>query len=135
MKVKKIILCLFLSSCLSLSAVTAQCGEESTVHAASLMKSQKAALSRSGAVLRITLRATGTASVKKVKSTFTLQKYTSGAWKKYFSWDRTADSKTLSVDKDYKLTEKGKYRIKFTATYYNSSTSSTSTVYSSAITY
>lgn len=135
MKVKKIILCLFLSSCLTLSAVASQSHKGSTVHAASLVSRQTAALSRSGAVLRITLRATGTASVKKIKSTFTLQKYTSGAWKKYFSWDRTADSKVLSVDKDYKLTEKGKYRIKFTATYYNSSTSSTSTVYSSAITY
>lgn len=135
MKVKKIFLCLFLSGCLSLSAVASQSGEGSKVHAASLVSRQTASLSRSGAVLNIVLQATGTASVKKIKTTFTLQKYSGGTWNKYFSWDRTADSKTLSVDKDYKLTEKGKYRIKFKATYYNSSTSSSSTVYSSAITY
>lgn len=135
MRVKKIILCLFLSGCLSLSAVASQSSEGSVARAASLSVQQKATLSLSGAFVNIVLSATGTASVTKIKTTFTLQKYSGGTWNKYFSWDRTADSKTLSVNKNYKLTEKGKYRIKFKATYYNSSTSSTTTVYSSAITY
>lgn len=135
MKARKVFFCLLMSGCLTLCAVVSPIGEKKAVHAASLVNLQRATLARSGPYACIDLLAKGTASVKKVKVTYTLQRYVSGKWSSYFTWNDSASSQSYSISRKYMLVDKGTYRIKLAATYSNSSTSSTTTTYSSSITY
>ena len=132
-----------LFTCFALSALVLGCG--SNVHAACIGQNSSnpiisvQSVNTAQSSMQLSISASGTASISanvvgkagtsKIKMTVKLQKYntTSKSWKKVTSWDKSSNSSNAMFSTSYKLSSKGTYRCKLTASVWKNGTEETVT--------
>jgi len=89
----------------------------------------------SGGTATVTSSVTGVTGVTSVKIVATLQRYSGGSWSAVQSWTQTATGRFLSISKTKAVTSGYTYRVVSKVTAYNGSSSETTTVTSSQVSY
>lgn len=121
--------------CLSLNILSGYQGRGQIAYAAELLAGQKSGLSISKGVATMTLTAMGGTGVTEMNAVYKLQRYSDKEWVNVKSWSATKKGLLFKKTKEYSLTKTGKYRVKFTVTYYKGSQTEKKTVYSTTATY